>query len=150
MVNHDATLKAAQGWAGYFETMTEPADLDRLGEYCTADVRFKDPFNDVRGLQAMRRVFDHMFQTTVEPRFSVTSIAADGDHAFLHWRFTFKPKGREGDEPWLIDGTSIVTIDGEGRVSSHVDYWDAAEQLYEKLPVISFILRRIKKKLGSG
>jgi hypothetical protein len=27
----------------------------------------------------------------------------------------------------------------------HRDYWDAAEELYEKLPVIGFVMKQLKK-----
>jgi hypothetical protein len=37
----------------YLETLT-PATLDFLGDYVTDDVRFRDPFNDVRGAAASR------------------------------------------------------------------------------------------------
>jgi steroid Delta-isomerase len=30
----------------------------------------------------------------------------------------------------------------------HRDYWDAAEELYEKLPVIGALMRWLKKRAG--
>jgi steroid Delta-isomerase len=34
-----------------------------------------------------------------------------------------------------------------GLVTYHRDYWDAAEELYETLPLLGQLLRFIKKKL---
>ena len=48
-----------------------PADLARLGEFYAPDARFKDPFNEVQGLPAIRAVFDHMYVALHEPRFVV-------------------------------------------------------------------------------
>ena len=39
----------------YFEQL-QPADIARLGHYYAADARFKDPFNDVRGVPAIARI----------------------------------------------------------------------------------------------
>ena len=52
----------------FFESIT-PQTLDQLASVYATDARFKDPFNDVRGLPAVRRVFDHMFVALRQPRF---------------------------------------------------------------------------------
>jgi ketosteroid isomerase-like protein len=49
-----------------FESLTR-AELGRLDALYAADASFKDPFNDVRGVPAIRRIFEHMFDTLVEP-----------------------------------------------------------------------------------
>jgi len=36
-----------------------------------------------------------------------------------------------------------------GKVVEHIDYWDAAEQVYERLPLLGPILRRVRQRLGS-
>jgi hypothetical protein len=33
-------------------------------------------------------------------------------------------------------------------VVEHIDYWDAAEQIYERLPVLGNVLRPIRERLG--
>ncbi|MFN7856697.1 MAG: nuclear transport factor 2 family protein, partial [Acidovorax sp.] len=37
----------------------------------------------------------------------------------------------------------------QGLVALHRDYWDAAEELYEKLPVVSALMRWLKKRANS-
>jgi hypothetical protein len=44
---------------------------------------------------------------------------------------------------------SEVQFDEAGSVRAHIDHWDAAGQLYEKLPVIGWILRRIRARLAA-
>ena len=56
-----------------FESLA-PSDLVRLVRFYAQDASFKDPFNDVRGVDAVRRVFEHMFDTLDEPRFVVHDI----------------------------------------------------------------------------
>jgi hypothetical protein len=46
-------------------------------------------------------------------------------------------------------GGSHLQLDGEGRITLHRDYWDAAEELYEKLPVIGGLMRWLKRRGGS-
>jgi hypothetical protein len=35
------------------------------------------------------------------------------------------------------------------RISLHRDYWDAAEELYEKLPWVGALMRWLKKRANS-
>ena len=44
----------------YLENLS-PGLLADLATFVTEGVHFKNPFNDVRGVAAMRRVFQHMF-----------------------------------------------------------------------------------------
>jgi len=46
-------------------------------------------------------------------------------------------------------GLSRVVFNDRGLVSEHVDYWDASEQFYMKLPVIGSILRFIRNKAAN-
>lgn len=123
-----------------------PADVERLGELYTADARFKDPFNDVQGLPAVQRVFRHMFEVLVQPRFVVLEALLDGDRCFLTWDFHFAPRGRP---PMRVHGGSLLRFAADGRVREHVDYWDAAHELYAKLPLLGGLMRWLKRRLAT-
>jgi hypothetical protein len=38
-----------------------------------------------------------------------------------------------------------VRFDAAGQVALHRDYWDAAEELYEKIPVLGIMMRALKR-----
>ena len=54
----------------YWEGLTREG-VARIGEHYTEDAYFRDPFNEVRGLAEVRRIFEHMFETLHEPRFRI-------------------------------------------------------------------------------
>jgi steroid Delta-isomerase len=128
----------------FFETLSR-SSLDAIGQIYADDARFKDPFNEVRGLPAVRRVFEHMFEQVDEPRFTVTHAVAQGNDAFLTWKFLFRMKGSP-DRPQVIRGATHIQFDADGRVAVHRDYWDAAEELYEKLPLLGSLMRFLKRR----
>ncbi len=130
-----------------FESIT-PADVSRLGEFYAADARFKDPFNDVQGVPAIERVFAHMFVALDAPRFVVRDIVVEGDQCFLTWDFLFRFKGFSRGEQ-VVHGGSHLRFDAQGRVVLHRDYWDAAEELYEKLPGVGAFMRFLKRRANS-
>lgn len=129
----------------YFESLT-PLTLTELGQVYAADARFKDPFNAVHGLDAVRRIFAHMFATTQSPRFVVLHALGDATQGYITWDFHFRSMGR-GARDWTIHGATRLEFNTHGMVSLHRDYWDAAEELYEHLPLLGAVLRRVKRQL---
>jgi hypothetical protein len=117
-----------------------PDDLERFGEVYTPGARFKDPFNDVRGVDAIRAVFRHMYATLESPRFEVLEQVSVGSAGFIRWRFHFATRG-PGGRQWSIEGVSRVAFAPDGRVEEHVDYWDPVEGLYGHLPVLGWLFR---------
>lgn len=130
-----------------FEQLT-PADIDRLGQFYTADARFKDPFNEVQGVPAIQQVFRHMYASLHEPRFVVRDVIVQGDQCFLSWDFVFRFK-RFSNELQTVRGGSQLQLDPIGLITLHRDYWDAAEELYEKLPLIGSLMRWLKKRANA-
>ena len=127
----------------FFETLT-PETLARLDALVTADVWFKDPFNDVRGVDAMTWVFRHMFENLGNVTFRVHRAVSEGDMCFMTWTFSATLRGA----PWAVEGTSVVRFNDDGRVVEHIDHWDAATGFYERLPLIGWMLRRIRQKIA--
>jgi steroid Delta-isomerase len=130
-----------------FEALSA-ADVARLAEIYTADARFKDPFNEVSGLAAIQRVFAHMFVALDGPRFAIRDVIVQGEQCFLTWDFVFRMKRfRRGEQ--TIRGGSHLVLAADGRIASHRDYWDAAEELYEKLPGLGALMRWLKRRANS-
>ncbi|MCX7210092.1 MAG: nuclear transport factor 2 family protein [Burkholderiales bacterium] len=127
----------------FFESISQENTVD-LKQIYTDDVFFKDPFNEVNGIQNVITIFDHMFHQLDQPRFVVTTHVSQGDQAFLTWDFLFKMKRFNRNEQ-CIRGASHIRFAADGRVSYHRDYWDVAEELYEKLPLIGSVMRGLKK-----
>lgn len=127
-----------------YETLV-PDDLPGLRGVYADDARFKDPFNQVQGVAAIAGIFGHMFAKLDHPRFQVIGIVADGDEVVLTWDFSFRTRGA-GAAALCIHGASHVQFNGAGQVQSHRDYWDVAEELYEKLPVLGALMRWLKRR----
>ena len=49
----------------------------------------------------------------------------------------------------VIRGASQLVFDELGRITLHRDYWDAAEELYEKLPLLGSLMRWLKGQARS-
>ncbi len=139
-------IAAARAYAAFHETLT-PESLDGLADLCAPDVRFVDPFNDLRGIRALRGVYEHMFEVLEDPAFGIADIAVSGTTAYIKWRFTARTKGRGGLAIHLV-GMTETRFDAKGRVAEHIDHWDAASQLYARLPVIGGVFRWLGRRFA--
>ena len=132
----------------YFETLS-PDSTAQIHTLYSPHARFIDPFNDVIGLPAIEGIFVHMFATLEAPRFVVTERIVQGRQCFLSWDFHFRFKRFQKDTPQTIQGGSHLVFSENGLVTLHRDYWDAAAELYEKLPLVGRVMRWLKKRASS-
>jgi steroid delta-isomerase len=130
-------------YANAFAALT-PDTMDALLATTSPDIRFTDPFNDVTGHAAFRRIFQHMFETCDAPRFHIIDIAhgtqSDEQRAYLRWRMS----GRIKSWPHTsldFEGMSEVHVGKDGLISTHIDHWDSASQLLVRLPLIGALMR---------
>lgn len=127
----------------FFEQLS-PASLSELPQIYAEDAWFKDPFNEVKGLAEISRIFAHIFVQVDRPRFIVTTQLDQDQTAVLIWDFEFRMK-RFSSAPQTIRGATHLRFDDAGLVIYHRDYWDAAEELYEKLPLLGGLMRILKR-----
>mgnify|MGYP000985243573 FL=1 len=126
-----------------------PESIARFPEFYSADAYFKDPFNEVRGVAAIQHIFSHMFRQVGAPRFIVSERVVDEHAVLLVWTFHYLVRKWGKDQAQVIRGVSHLKFDADGRVNFHRDYWDAAEELYMKLPVLGMLVRRLRRALAA-
>jgi len=67
----------------------------------------------------------------------------------LVWEFTFRVKKLGTDQAMMMRGVSHLRFDATGKVGYHRDYWDTAEELYMKLPVLGSLMRGLRKAFAA-
>jgi steroid delta-isomerase len=120
------------------------ADLDRL---CAPEIVFRDPFHALTGLEAMRRVFQGMFVLFEAPSFAVHDLGLGSDHGFILW--SFEGSVRTG-RTLRFDGTTTLAFDGLGRVSRHIDHWDAASAVHARMPLLGSAIRLVNARIAAA
>ncbi len=139
-----ASQRALDQYIAFYEQMKKE-DLAKIDKFFSSQAHFKDPFNDVYGIEKIRRIFHHMFETLKSPKFIIEEAVLNSDVAYIKWSFTGELKAK----PLKLIGVSRVVFNEQGLVSEHIDYWDASEQFYMKLPIVGSLLRFIRKQVSS-
>jgi steroid delta-isomerase len=131
----------------YFESL-RPEDVRAIAQWYADDAHFRDPFSDVRGTQAIEAVFARMFTQLDAPRFRIRDVIEGDRQAFLTWDFEFRFRRGDRATTQRIHGATLLRFDAAGRIREHRDYWDAAGELYEKLPFVGALLRWLRRRVG--
>lgn len=139
-------LKATRHWAAAFAAPM-PGGAEALLALAHDDIRFSDPFSDVTGKPGLRAVLTDMAERCTEARFDVVDVAASNHAGYIRWRFEFVPRGRS-KEVWQFDGMSEIHIADNGLIVRHIDHWDSASQLFAKLPILGWPIRRMRAVLA--
>ena len=112
-------------------------NIKKFDDLVVKDIIFIDPFNNIKGLDNFKNIFYHMFDTVEEPKFDIVDYAQNEDHVFLKWKMTFYAfKASQ-----TIEGMSDITLNKEGKVISHLDYWDSLNGIFIKLPFLGFLYK---------
>lgn len=132
----------------YFERLG-PDTLGELDRHYAADTWFKDPFHEVRDREAVRAILQYTFRKLPDARFLVQRRFSDDDrHGVILWEMRFTmPVNRQ---PCVIQGATHIEFDTDGKVIRHRDYWDAAGELYGRLPLLGWLMRALARQAAAS
>ena len=123
-----------------------PDSVSALSALLDEQVRFLDPFNELTGRAAFERLLRATFEHLETPHFTVQDTAISSKAGYLRWRMTARSK--RGGIDLAIEGMSEVHFSPEGLVTVHIDHWDAAGQLYEKVPLLGRVLAALRRRIA--
>ncbi len=126
-----------------FENLT-PEAIANCEDIVSENIRFKDPFNDIRGIELFKRMLFKTLEDVHNPKFHIIDQACSDSRHYIRWDFEGRVKGLGALN---LTGMSEITYDEDKLVCEHIDHWDASEQLYEKLPVLGWPITCLKKRL---
>jgi hypothetical protein len=140
----DVWHRTITAYCSLFENLRAD-ELDGFDDLCAPDIRFRDPFNDLVGLDRFKQVFVKMFEDVRDPRFKVIDVA-HGEQAYLKWIFSGDLKG--SGQAITIEGMTELIATEDGKVAAHIDHWDAAGQVYERIPVLGRVLEMVRRRMS--
>lgn len=129
----------------------DPALVDALDQIYSDDVVFEDPLHRVEGLSALRRYFAGLVEGLDECRFEFADVLTEssseqGGQAVLFWTMHYRHRKLRGGALLSLAGSSHLKF--TDRVTYHRDYFDAGAMLYEHIPVLGFVIGKLKARLG--
>jgi hypothetical protein len=143
-----AERTALERFAGFFSSLAPDRVQQQLDATYHPEVFFNDTLKSVRGLDALRHYLIESAEAVESCRVTIEETTrTDAGEYLIRWRMMicFK-RFRRGVDTWSI-GISHLRFAADGRVVYHQDYWNAAEGLYQHLPLIGAAIRWVQRRL---
>lgn len=142
------TRAAIERFKAFFATFA-PDKVERLLDVTYApDVWFNDTLKEIEGRDALGAYLKHSAEAVDACSVEVHEVVDNGVGDF-YFRWTmlirFKRFARGTDTRSI--GISHIRFDAQGRVVLHQDYWNAADGLFQYVPVLGWMIRAIKKRV---
>lgn len=125
----------------------DKGNLRKLQQVYSEDICFQDPFGQVTGLDALTEYFAGAYRNVISCRFRFGEPVIQHGHCAIPWVMELRHKRIRGGQMVAVDGISHLDI-RDGRVCYHRDYFDAGQLLYENLPLLGSLIRRIREHAG--
>lgn len=144
----EAERSALERFGGFFSSFAADR-IERLLETTySPDCYFNDTLKAVRGSAALRPYLEESAAAVEDCRVTILDTARNEHGEYLlRWKMMIRFKRfRRGSDTWTV-GVSHLRFDAQGRVAYHQDYWNAADGLFEHIPLVGHLIRAIKRRL---
>lgn len=144
-------VSTTESLAERFRKAYRSVDSDKLQDiaalYAT-DLYFEDPAHGVQGRQAFLDYFEKTLEGLDECGFHFHDLHVKDQVVFATWTMRIRHPRLRGGDPIYVDGASHLRT-RKGSIYYHRDYFDMGSMLYEHLPLLGRLIRKLKKRLAS-
>ena len=102
--------------------------IEQFDQMFEANALFRDPFNHVRGVNAIKHIFTHMMDNFPRTKFTIIDHAQSDHYHYLRW--DFQP---DTNKTLVIDGMTQIHLGETQLIDEHIDYWDSASRLFAEV-----------------
>lgn len=111
-------------------TPEHPEALEALRPLYAHDMVFRDPIQEVRGLDAFLALNKRLLKRMKRLHWHVSAISGTEDEMFLEWHMSGAPTFGPAIE---VSGVTRARAH-DGLIVDHRDYWDMGEMLASAVP----------------
>lgn len=111
-------------------------------------IEFSDPIHRVTGLDEMERYFEGLYENITYIEFNFHNALVNGDEGAVHWTMIYRhPRLKGGKKDIRVEGVSLLRW-RDGKITRHQDIFDAGSLLYEHLPILGSVIRKLKERMA--
>lgn len=134
----------------YFSGMTPGSVREQTVTVYAPEAYLNDTLVGIDGVGRIEAYFLHTIERARLLKVEFLDRAPAGTDWYVRWRMTVAADGVNGGRDVVTYGVSQLRFDSAGRVLIHKDFWDAGTGLYEQLPGIGGVIRRVRAAVERG
>lgn len=121
--------------------------IQRFGEIYEDALVFEDPVHKISGLSAYQQYCQKIGKQCREINFECHSVICQQNQACINWTMRYRHPSLSWGKPITVQGCTLLHFDE--KISYHRDYLDLGEMIYEHVPVLGRMIRKLKRRLAS-
>ena len=131
-----------------FKTLYQSFDstmLNRLSALYSTEVEFKDPIHQLQGLADLKCYFAGFFNREMTCQFVFTNQLVNSEQAFLQWQMHYSHPRLQSGKALLLNGGTLIKFNS--HIYYHEDFYDMGAMLYQHIPVLGYVVKKINSRL---
>lgn len=134
--------------AKYFFNLMNKDNVEQVvNEFYSPDAEFVDPIHRIKGNENIIKYYKSMYANVLEIHFDFTDSIEKENSVVLIWTMKLRASKLNNGEWVTVDGNSVIKFTPGGKAFFHRDYFDMGEFIYERIPVLNFVVKKIKSRL---
>jgi hypothetical protein len=143
-----AEVAAIARFRRFFSDFTPQKVETLLGETYASTLYFNDTLKEIRDRETLRHYLKESAAAVESCTVTIDDITrTDAGDYYFRWRMRIRfrrfARGRDTESI----GISYIRFDADGYVVFHQDFWNAADGLFQYVPVLGWMIRKIKQRL---
>ncbi len=120
--------------------------IAHLNTVYTQDVEFRDPIHTINGILGLKHYLRGMATSLTYYRIRYLDQQVGEENAYLTWELDYSHRSLKGGSVITVRGMSHVKF--TAKIYYHEDSYDMGALLYDHIPGLGAITRRVKKHMS--
>ena len=125
-------------------------DLPLLKEIYSDDIVLVDPVGTHKGLGQLTAYFTHLLSNNDQCDFVIHTIgkvaSIDDEFYCVTWTMSFATPALKSGQIIHVEGMSHLKV-LNNKIVHHQDYYDLGQMVYEHIPLLGSVVKKIKNRL---
>lgn len=120
--------------------------VDKLGDVYAPNALLVDPIGSHEGLDAIKHYFANLLENNQSCQFVIERQTLNDNQGFVVWTMIYQHPKLASGATLKLNGISELRTEHDLIVYQR-DYYDLGEMIYEHIPMLGFVVRKIKQRL---
>lgn len=138
---------AIESFSDFISRLSEENIRAKARKVYAPDAYLNDTLKESEGIDRIEAYFIETARAAEEIAAQVEDVAESGGNYYFRWTMSVRFKKFKKGETVRSVGMSHIRFNSAGQVVLHRDYWDSGGNLFEHIPVVGWMIRRIKARL---
>ena len=108
-----------------------------------SNIEFIDPIKRIHGLEELTNYFLDLYKSVDYCHFKINNYISCEDRYSIQWEMKLRHQRLSKKEEIILDGASFIRFQ-DNKACYHRDYYDLGALIYERMPVLGGIVKKIR------